>query len=163
MDVNERADGVTENESQRDFAGSQDIERWETSRGESQERMSTSELLDRQQGQSSTQTMEGQRPSPEQMDGHYASEQKDASLVPDSGQLNERWTAVQVHFVDEPRDAVREADGLVAEIIQKLTERFAEERDNLEKQWQGGSEVSTEDLRLALRHYRSFFQRLLAA
>ena len=84
-------------------------------------------------------------------------------LVEDAGKLNERWNSLQVRFVDEPKDAVREADGLVAEVIQKLTERFAEERDGLEKQWQSGSDVSTEDLRMALRHYRSFFQRLLAA
>ena len=74
-----------------------------------------------------------------------------------------RWQEVQTRFVDEPKDSVREADKLVAEVVQKLTTRFAEEKEGLERQWGSGAEVSTEDLRQALQHYRSFFQRLLAA
>src|SRR5207248_5192409 len=119
--------------------------------------------LGRQEGKASTQTMEGQRPSQGSMDGSKVAEGSEEPLIADASTLNERWNTLQVRFVDEPKDAVREADGLVAEVIQKLTARFAEERDTLEKQWQSGSEVSTEDLRVALRHYRSFFQRLLAA
>jgi hypothetical protein len=75
----------------------------------------------------------------------------------------ERWSSIQGAFVDEPRDAVRQADGLVSDVIQELSQRFAQERQGLEGQWSGGSEASTEDLRMALRHYRDFFQRLLAA
>jgi hypothetical protein len=75
----------------------------------------------------------------------------------------ERWTGVQAKFVDEPKQSVEQADGLVAEVIQDLAKRFAEERSNLEGQWARGGEASTEDLRQALQHYRSFFQRLLAA
>ena len=75
----------------------------------------------------------------------------------------DRWTTIQGEFVDEPKDAVRKADGLVSDVIQELAQRFSEERQGLESQWDGGSEVSTEDLRMALRHYRDFFQRLLAA
>jgi hypothetical protein len=81
----------------------------------------------------------------------------------DAGGFRERWTTIQTSFIDEPRDTVGEADELVAEVIQSLARRFAEERHNLEQQWQSGSEVSTEDLRLAMQHYRSFFERLLAA
>ena len=81
----------------------------------------------------------------------------------DAGGFRERWTSIQTSFIDEPRDTVGEADELVAEVIQSLARRFAEERHNLEQQWQSGSEVSTEDLRLAMQHYRSFFERLLAA
>lgn len=77
--------------------------------------------------------------------------------------FRERWTAIQAGFVDEPKDAVRLADGLVSDVIQELSQRFSSERQGLESQWDGGSEVSTEDLRMALRHYRDFFQRLLAA
>jgi hypothetical protein len=73
-----------------------------------------------------------------------------------------RWEEVQTRFVDEPRGAVEEADGLVANLMQKLAESFAQERERLEAQWGRGEDISTEDLRVALQRYRSFFQRLLA-
>ena len=73
-----------------------------------------------------------------------------------------RWQDVQADFVDEPRRAVQDADSLVAELMQRLAKAFAAERQQLESRWSRGDEVSTEDLRLTLRHYRSFFQRLLA-
>lgn len=75
----------------------------------------------------------------------------------------ERWQTIQTRFVDEPRASAKEADSLVAEVIQQLASRFADEREQLEKAWSSGSDVSTEDLRQALQHYRSFFQRLLSA
>ena len=64
--------------------------------------------------------------------------------------------------MDEPRAAVQMADELVAEAIQKLAESFAGERNRLEQQWDRGDNVSTEDLRVALQKYRSFFRRLLS-
>jgi hypothetical protein len=73
-----------------------------------------------------------------------------------------RWDAVQVGFVDEPRQAVQQADSLVAGAMKRLAEGFAAERAKLEGQWDRGDDVSTEDLRLALRRYRSFFGRLLS-
>jgi hypothetical protein len=73
-----------------------------------------------------------------------------------------RWTALQTGFVDEPRRAVQEADELVAEVIKQLAETFSDERAKLEKQWDQGDKVSTEDLRLVLRRYRSFFDRFLS-
>ncbi len=73
------------------------------------------------------------------------------------------WEAVQVTFVDEPRESVRRADQLVAELMKELAEGFAEARSKLEADWDRGEDVSTEDLRQALQRYRSFFQRLLAA
>jgi hypothetical protein len=76
--------------------------------------------------------------------------------------LRAKWDTVQTGFVDEPRAAVKEADELVAMAIKRLAESFAVERENLEKQWDRGDNVSTEDLRLALQKYRSFFQRLLS-
>jgi len=72
-----------------------------------------------------------------------------------------RWTDVQTGFVDEPRSAVEQADTLVAEMMKRLATVFAEERANLEEQWSRGDDISTEDLRQALRRYRSFFDRLL--
>jgi hypothetical protein len=84
-------------------------------------------------------------------------------LLPDDGSRKGRWEEIQARFVDEPKKSVEDADGLVAEVIQQLASKFAEERSKLESQWQGGGEASTEDLRLAMQHYRNFFQRLLAA
>jgi hypothetical protein len=88
-----------------------------------------------------------------------------APLLPeeDSTAFQERWRDIQVRFVDEPQGAVRDADGLVAEVMQRLAGTFAEERSRLEAEWERGDSVSTEDLRKALQHYRSFFQRLLSA
>jgi hypothetical protein len=73
-----------------------------------------------------------------------------------------RWDAIQVSFVDEPRRVVEQADSLVAVTMKRLTEMFASERAKLESQWGSGDNISTEDLRLALRRYRSFFGRLLS-
>jgi hypothetical protein len=73
-----------------------------------------------------------------------------------------RWTDVQTGFVDAPREAVEHADGLVAEVMQHLAKTFADERNGLERQWDRGDEVSTDDLRTAFQRYRSFFERLLS-
>jgi hypothetical protein len=73
-----------------------------------------------------------------------------------------RWDKIQTGFVDEPRQAVQQADELVAQAIKRLAEKFAEERNGLEQQWDRGDQVNTEDLRVALQTYRSFFQRLLS-
>ena len=73
-----------------------------------------------------------------------------------------RWTDIQAGFVDEPRQAVENADALVAQAIKRLAEIFAQERSTLEQQWAQGADVSTEDLRVALQRYRSFFDRLLS-
>jgi len=72
-----------------------------------------------------------------------------------------RWDAIQTGFVDEPRHSVEQADTLVAEAMKRLAETFADERAKLEQQWSQGDNVSTEDLRIALQRYRSFFDRLL--
>jgi hypothetical protein len=76
--------------------------------------------------------------------------------------LRTRWKEIQTAFVDEPRKAVEQADGLVASAMKRLAEVFAEERSGLEKQWDRGESVSTEDLRVALQRYRAFFDRLLS-
>ena len=77
--------------------------------------------------------------------------------------LRTEWDGIQASFVDEPRRAVEEADHLVATTMKRLAESFADERAKLEGQWDRGDDVSTEDLRVALRRYRSFFTRLLSA
>lgn len=72
------------------------------------------------------------------------------------------WTNVQSAFVDSPREAVERADSLVADAVQRLAATFARERSTLEHQWDRGGDVTTEDLRLVLQRYRSFFDRLLS-
>ncbi|WP_138998684.1 hypothetical protein [Rhodococcus zopfii] len=76
--------------------------------------------------------------------------------------LRSRWDEVQAGFVDDPRDCVRKADALVSDVVERLTRGFADARSRLEEQWDRGDEASTEDLRLALKRYREFFQRLLS-
>jgi hypothetical protein len=83
-------------------------------------------------------------------------------LSSDSEAFRRRWTDIQTGFVDEPKPSVEKADQLVASVIQKLMQVFADERSKLERDWSQGGEASTEDLRQALRRYRSFFDRLLS-
>jgi hypothetical protein len=77
-------------------------------------------------------------------------------------ELRARWSDLQRRFVDDPESIVAEADALVAEVMQELDARFGDVRASLEAQWGRGEEASTEDLRVALQRYRSFFERLLS-
>jgi hypothetical protein len=77
-------------------------------------------------------------------------------------ELRSRWEKIQTGFVDEPRKSVQEADALVAQTTKQLAESFSRERAKLEQEWGRGDNVSTENLRIALRRYRAFFDRLLA-
>jgi hypothetical protein len=80
----------------------------------------------------------------------------------DVADLRAKWAGVQAAFVDNPKECVQEADHLVADVVEQLTSGFAQTRSRLEGQWSQGHEASTEDLRVALMHYREFFDRLLA-
>jgi len=86
------------------------------------------------------------------------------SLFPDTDvtDYRSRWSSIQTAFVDEPRKAVQDADNLVKSVLNKLSESFTQERQTLVNQWGRGDNVSTEDLRITLRCYRSFFDRLLS-
>ncbi len=83
-------------------------------------------------------------------------------LQEEADNFRNRWRQIQANFVDEPRQSVEQADELVATTIKRLAEIFAGERSRMEQDWQRGQDVSTEDLRQALRRYRSFFDRLLS-
>ena len=100
----------------------------------------------------------GETPDPSSLD------ERTEPLFPaeEAGELRGRWDSIQAGFVDEPRKAVESADSLVATAMKRLAETFADERARLEGQWDRGEDVSTEDLRVALRRYRSFFGRLLS-
>jgi hypothetical protein len=81
---------------------------------------------------------------------------------PDLDAVTRRWHDIQAGFVDAPQQAVKDADALVADLMNRLTQLFAAERRQLESQWSRGDQVSTEELRVSLQRYRSFFQRLLS-
>jgi hypothetical protein len=93
-----------------------------------------------------------------------AGQQQPNPLFPDNELhgFRSRWDEVQTSFVDEPRAAVEQADSLVANVVKRIAEQFAAEREQLEMQWDRGENVNTEDLRQALKRYRAFFDRLLA-
>jgi hypothetical protein len=102
----------------------------------------------------------GERYSTQQGDGDAGFE---PLLSTDEGEsFRSRWQAIQAEFVDEPRRAAEDADRLVAELMTRLAETFSEERSRLEAAWGQGDEVSTEDLRVAVQRYKSFFNRLLS-
>lgn len=107
----------------------------------------------------------GRRPDGEFWPGADGRNRGTGTLLSENelGDLRSRWSTIQAEFVDEPRRSVERADQLVATAMQRLAERFANERASLEKKWGGGNNVSTEDLRVALQHYRAFFERLLNA
>jgi hypothetical protein len=77
-------------------------------------------------------------------------------------QFRNQWLEIQSRFVDDPAVSVKEADELVDQMVKNITRMFADERNSLETQWNSGDKVSTEDLRMALKRYRSFFDRLLS-
>ena len=129
------------------------------------ENLTTADLAERKEEEDlipkeQEETQEEEQAEPEQR-GEGALE----PLLPPEGneRYQQRWNDLQSRFVDEPRGTVKEADGLVAELMQELATSFSDTRSSLEDQWTRGDDVSTEDLRVALQRYRSFFERLLSA
>jgi hypothetical protein len=94
--------------------------------------------------------------------GGAAAEATPLFAADETENLRSDWSTIQTAFVDEPRQCVEKADQLVARVVQRLAESFSQERSRLEGQWSKGEDVSTEDLRIALQRYRSFFDRLLS-
>jgi len=113
-------------------------------------------------GGASDPKVKAQDPAKQQSTKHDAA---GADLLPAqmSTRFREKWEEIQTGFVDEPRRSVEHADQLVADLMQRLAASFSDERSRLENQWDRGDDVSTEDLRVALTRYRSFFERLLSA
>ncbi len=111
----------------------------------------------------STADFAGQAPV-ERHNADRAEPERAEALFPggESQGFQSRWSEIQGSFVDEPRQSVEQADSLVAEVMQRLAQVFADERSRLEKQWDRGEDTDTEALRQALRRYRSFFDRLLS-
>jgi len=87
----------------------------------------------------------------------------DVELVPSDTRrdFEMRWREIQAMFVDDPRAAVQQADGLVGEVAQALTASFSQRKAGLEQHAGPGGEPETEELRQALRSYRALFERVL--
>jgi hypothetical protein len=100
-------------------------------------------------------------PSPEELSPAGAAAPAPLLDQAESELYRTHWNEVQARFVDDPRAAVQQADMLVTEVIRQISNLFATEHGKLDAQWKQGDEVSTEDLRLALQHYRAFFNRLV--
>jgi hypothetical protein len=100
---------------------------------------------------------------PEEDTAPPAENATDGPLVAEDAAVDfrSRWEVIQQGFVDDPRQAVSEADKLVDDLLNRLSATFDQQHQELERQWSDG-EPSTEDLRGALQKYRAFFQRLLA-
>ena len=91
---------------------------------------------------------------------HEPSAEEQLLAGDDLADLRARWAGVQAAFVDDPKECVQKADILVSDLVDQLTAGFNQARSRLEERWSRGKEASTEDLRLALMHYREFFDRL---
>jgi hypothetical protein len=106
---------------------------------------------------------DGTRNETQNSDVRSAEKQLAALFLPDvANEFRSRWDAVQRGFVDDPSKAVRQADELVAQVMKGLAETFSNERTTLESEVDQTDKTSTEKLRVALRRYRSFFERLLS-
>jgi hypothetical protein len=125
------------------------------------DRMQETEDMQRTRDVHGTESIQGTR---DIMPDQKLQSDRPGQLFPDNelNQFRARWDKAQILFVDEPRAAVEQADSLVATVVTRIAEQFAAERADLEHQWDRGDNVSTEDLRQALRRYRGFFDRLLA-
>ena len=125
------------------------------------ETLTTADLADRKEEEEELNA----QPQAEEERAEQGGEDTLEPLLPAEGseRYQQRWNELQSSFVDEPRGTVEEADGLVAELMQELATSFSDTRSSLEDQWTRGDDVSTEDLRVALQRYRSFFERLLSA
>jgi hypothetical protein len=133
----------------------------------------TDETMDEREYERSTEDRETSTPvesvrGQEVSGGDTAADEDGAERAPlladDNAQsFRQRWDDLQAGFVDHPREVVQEADDLVSKLMQEISTGFSERRSSLEAQWEQGDDVSTEDLRIALTRYRSFFNRLLSA
>ena len=119
-------------------------------------------MADTDHGLTTADIAAGERQPEQQAEGVYA-DAGTGPLLPasEAERYDEQWRKVQASFVDQPRQAVEDADGLVADLMQRLATEFTETRTSLEEQWERSEDVSTEELRVAMTRYRSFFERLL--
>jgi CRISPR/Cas system-associated endonuclease Cas1 len=80
----------------------------------------------------------------------------------DTGELRERWEAVQASFVDDPQRAVERADEMVSLAVAALQAHVEQRREDLAETWRGGGQASTDTLRTAFQSYRELFEGVLS-
>lgn len=134
-------------------------------RDERNEKLSTAEIasIDKNREREAQQPAPREQPQSRTLGGGGDGASLQPLLPSDMTQkFRSRWDDLQIKFVDDPRNSVDQADQLVAELMKSLAGTFACEREGLENQWKKGENISTEDLRVALRRYRSFFERFLS-
>ena len=139
-----------------------------TDASEDEQASTATDASEDERASTATEASENERTTVVSGDGRPESTDDGSDLVPllDRGETDEfrgRWNEIQAGFVDHPRQVVEQADQLVDDLMKRLSSQFGEERSRLEGQWDRDEDVSTEDLRVALTRYRSFFERLLAA
>lgn len=140
---------------------------------EEKEKQMNVDVVDTPEGQSEMEQMAEERTaertnesrSPRKVNNTPAREDDFIALFEndEAERFHSQWLDIQSRFVDDPRASVEEADELVAAVIKSITRSFADRRISLENQWKSGeNNTSTEDLRIAIKRYRSFFNRLLS-
>jgi len=134
----------------------------DTGVGTGEERMRKEQMIEEGRQQSRQKARESKQEHRNEI-REERSEEDFAPLFEDNEaeQFRTQWLEIQSRFVDDPSISVKDADDLVADVIKNITRSFADKRISLESQWKSG-DVSTEDLRMAMKRYRSFFNRLLS-
>jgi hypothetical protein len=84
----------------------------------------------------------------------------DTPVDPGTGDYQERWSAIQTGFIDDPRRSVESASSLLVEMWESIERSIGEERQGIDSRWQE-SERSTDELRLAMQSYRDLYNRLV--
>jgi hypothetical protein len=156
----------------RDLAGRPDAHAEDAESGTERTSESENEAVDETASNDPSSAIDdesGAAPRQESLDAAPAGDEEETTerepLLPNdqTERFTDRWREIQTGFVDRPRESVEQADALVADLMQRLAASFSNERERLEAEWDAGDDVSTEDLRVVLTRYRSFFDRLLSA
>lgn len=78
-----------------------------------------------------------------------------------SEQFRAEWHEIKAQFVDDPVAALTRAHDLLTEAVHELTESMLAERDDLDP-LRGTGTPDTESMRMSMRGYREFLDRILA-
>ncbi|MEU4545775.1 hypothetical protein [Nonomuraea dietziae] len=89
-------------------------------------------------------------------------QQRQALFDQDVDQAHTRWHDLQATFVEDPRQAVEQADELLDEVVNALTSSLTTRTSELGDRWKNTDQGDTEQLRLALRDYGAMLEQLLA-
>jgi hypothetical protein len=74
--------------------------------------------------------------------------------------FRDRWQQLQLRFIDDPHAVAGQAASLVDEVVIALRDAVDRQRAALDD-WQSSQDGDTERLRVAVRRYRDFLDRML--